>query len=324
MTAEQQGYHVPVLMDEVLEYLQPKPGETFLDLTLGGAGHASAIAERLIPNGTLIGVDKDLEAIEVAKRRLAPYKNSLVISIHHSAYDCIDSILNSENLPEKCLDGVILDAGTSSHQLDAPRGFSLRRDEYLDMRMDTSEGMTAQEFLATANEAEIARVMWEYGEERFSRKIAQAIVAFRSRGEALQTTGQLARLVEMAIPRAAHPKDIHAATRAFQGIRIHLNNEIEQLQTALDAVVRRLKPLGRCACISFHSLEDRVVKQTFAKAAGLTPSPPGSSPAVFRMQEREEPTLRLLTKKPLMATAEEVARNPRSRSAKMRVAQRLP
>ncbi|MCX6382684.1 MAG: 16S rRNA (cytosine(1402)-N(4))-methyltransferase RsmH [Armatimonadetes bacterium] len=321
MTAEQESYHIPVLMDEVLEYLHPQPGETFLDLTLGGAGHSSAIAKRLIPNGVLIGTDRDREAIEVAKKRLAPFQNSLHIIIHHSAFNEIDFILNAEQLPERCLDGVLLDAGVSSHQLDAPRGFSLKRDEFLDMRMDTSQGMTAQEFLATADEQEIARVLWEHGEERFSRKIAQAVVALRKRGEALNTTGQLARLVEQVIPRAAQPKEIHAATRTFQGIRIHLNSEIDQLQAALDVVIRRLKPGGRCACISFHSLEDRVVKQTFAKAAGRTPSPPGSSPAIFRVEVQEEPTLRLLTKKPIMATPEEVGRNPRARSAKLRVAQ---
>lgn len=323
MTAEPQGYHIPVLLSEVVEYLQPKPGETFLDMTLGGAGHSSAIAERLIPGGTLIGIDRDLEAIAAAKQRLAPFQNSLNLIIQHSAFDNINLILNSNSLPQRCLDGVLLDAGLSSHQLDSPRGFSWRRDEPLDMRMDRSQGATAQEFLATASEAEIARVIWEYGEERFSRRIAQAVVARRQRGEALQTTGQFAQLVEQAIPRAAHPKDIHVATRAFQGVRIHINREMEQLQAALDAVIPRLKPGGRCACIAFHSLEDRIIKTAFAKAAGRTPSPPGSSPAAFIEREREEPLLRLLTKKPVTATEEEIARNPRSRSAKMRVAQRI-
>ncbi len=323
MTAEPQGFHVPVLLEEVLAYLQVHAGETFADLTLGGAGHSCVIAERLTPNGTLIGIDRDREAIEVAKQRLAPFQNSLNVSIHHSGFERLDFILNSLGFPEQCLDAVLADVGVSSHQLDAERGFSLRRDEFLDMRMDTSQGVTAQEFLATASEAEIARVVWEYGEERFSRRIAQFIVEQRRRGQRIETTGQLVKLVERAVPRAAYPKEIHVATRTFQGIRIHINSELEQLQTVLDTIIRRLKPEGRCALITFHSLEDRIVKQTFAKAAGRSPSPPGSSPEILRLLEPEEPILKLVTKKPIMATPEEVARNPRARSAKMRVVQRL-
>jgi 16S rRNA (cytosine1402-N4)-methyltransferase len=189
--------------------------------------------------------------------------------------------------------------------------------------MDASSGITAAELLAQASEAELARLLWEYGEERQSRRIAKEIVAQR-RKEPLQTTGQLAKLVERCIPRSARPPETHVATRTFQGIRIAINSELEQLQTALDAVIDLLRPGGRIVVICFHSLESRIVKQTFARRAGRIPNPPGSSPAAFLKQpDTGDPALQLITKKPVTASPDEAATNPRARSASLRAAQRL-
>jgi 16S rRNA (cytosine1402-N4)-methyltransferase len=188
------------------------------------------------------------------------------------------------------------------------------------MRMDTTTGVTAAELLATASEPEIARILWEYGEERFSRRIARAIVEQRAR-EPLRTTGQLAALIEKAVPRAAWPREIHVATRSFQGVRIAVNDEIGQLGTGLQAAVHRLKPGGRIVVISYHSLEDRIVKQLFAREAGRVPSASGMSPAAL-ITPTEPVTLTLLTRKPVTPTPEEIAQNPRARSAKLRAAQK--
>lgn len=325
MVTEPNAYHTPVLLEETLRYLAPQPGETMLDATLGGGGHSVRLAEALQPGGTLIGIDRDPEALQNASERLAPYRNSLTIIHVHSSFGKMGDALDSEPaLSDVRLDGVLFDLGVSSHQLDTERGFSFRRNEPLDMRMDATDTMlpTAAEFLATAREAEIARVLWEYGEERASRRIARAIVERRQRKEPLETTAQLAALVENAIPRAAWPKDIHVATRTFQGLRIYINRELEELESGLKAAVERLSVGGRIVVISYHSLEDRIVKKRFAEWAGRTPNPPGDSPAALLPNTKEEPILSLLTRKPVMPTDAEIARNPRARSAKLRAARK--
>jgi 16S rRNA (cytosine1402-N4)-methyltransferase len=326
MATEPNAYHIPVLLEETLRYLAPQPGETMLDATLGGGGHSVRLAERLQPGGTLIGLDRDPDALQTASARLAPYNNSLTIILLHSAFGKMEESLRANNaLSDVSLDGVLFDLGVSSHQLDTARGFSFRRDEPLDMRMDATDDAlsTAAEFLTTAREAEIARVLWEYGEERASRRIAHAIVERRKRKEPLETTAQLAALVESSVPRTAWPKDTHVATKAFQALRIYVNRELEELEAGLDAAVARLKPGGRIVVLSYHSLEDRIVKQRFAEWAGRTPNPPGDSPAALLPPTKEEPILTLLTRKPVTPTDVEIARNPRARSAKLRAAKKM-
>ncbi len=323
MQSNASAYHEPVLLAETLRYLAPQPGETMLDATLGGGGHSAAIAPALMPGGTLIGLDRDREALEAAEARLAPLRARLTIILLHGAFGNLNSALASRpDTAEIQLDGALFDLGVSSHQLDTARGFSFRREEPLDMRMDASSGPTAADLLATASEAEIARILFEYGEERWARRIAHNLVERRRHGERIATTGQLAALVESSIPRAAWPRDIHAATRTFQALRIAVNNELGQLEAGLAAAVERLKPGGRIVVISYNSLEDRIIKRAFAEWAGRGPSVPGSSPAAWLPLESER-KLTLLTKKPVVPTAEEIARNPRARSAKLRTAERI-
>ncbi len=325
MSSGASAYHEPVLLAETLHYLAPKPGETMLDATLGGGGHSVALASALTPGGTLLGLDRDAEALDAAEVRLAPLRESLTIILFHADFGKLESaLLTREETADARLDGALFDLGVSSHQLDTARGFSFRRDEPLDMRMNTAAGPTAADLLATAGEAELRRILTEYGEERWAVRIARNIVRKRERGERLETTGQLAALVEASVPRAAWPRDIHVATRTFQGIRIAVNDELGQLEAGLEAAVHRLKRGGRLVVLSYHSLEDRIVKKALAAWAGRIPSAPGSSPAAFLPEMADvAPLLRLLTRKPVMATAAEIARNPRARSAKLRAAERI-
>lgn len=323
MTEPQDYYHTSVLLQEVLHYLQPTSGETMCDLTLGGAGHAYVIGERLTPHGTLIGLDRDPEALQYASARLEPLRAHLSIILIHSAFENIRSVLEENGLQNRQpLDGVLFDLGVSSRQLDTERGFSFRREERLDMRMDTTTGITAEQWLATTSETEIARVLWEFGEERWSRRIASTIVNVRKR-EPIQTTLQLARIVEQSVPRSGSSFEIHVATRTFQAIRIAINRELEQLEAALEDAIDLLRPGGRLVAISFHSLEDRIVKQILARRAGRVSSPPGSSPAALLQPETGTPELQILTKKPVTASPEEVKQNPRARSAKLRSARKI-
>jgi len=320
------GYHAPVLLTETLDLLHPQPGETMLDATLGGGGHSLEIAQRLSPGGTLIGLDRDPEALQVARARLQPLQDSVSIILVHTDFGKLETALNAQVGGDVAfLDGTLFDLGVSSHQLDAARGFSFRRDEPIDLRMDTTPGATrtGAELLAEASEAEIARILWEYGEERWARRIAHTLVEQRRKGSPVETTGRLAALVAESVPRAAWPRDIHVATRTFQALRIAVNDELGQLERGLKAALMRLKPGGRAVVLSYHSLEDRIVKQMFAKAAGRTPSAPGYSPAAFQSTPISDlPRLTLLTRKPVVPTETEIALNPRARSAKLRAAQR--
>ena len=326
MTPEPRRYHVPVLLNEALDYLAPRPGETMLDATLGGGGHSEALVQRLRPDGTLIGLDRDADALATAGERLGPYRTNVSIILISTGFGNMEAALRAEAATAtRKIDGILFDLGVSSHQLDTERGFSFRRDERLDMRMSaTGTEPTAADLLATATETEIARILWEYGEERFSRRIAAAIVAQRERGQPLQTTAELAALVERAVPRAGWPKEIHVATRTFQGIRIAVNDELGQLEAGLNAAIARLSPGGRIVVLSYHSLEDRITKRIFAEAAGRTPNAPGSSPAAWLPSALKSPTLTLLTRKPILPTETEIGQNPRARSAKLRAAVRNP
>lgn len=309
-------------MNEALHYLNVAPGKIVLDATLGGAGHSQAIAQAIAPNGILIGLDRDSDALTEAAMRLAPLREHLSIILLHSPFGNLDFALEAEEQTKgTLLDGALFDLGVSSHQLDTARGFSFRRDEPLDMQMDATAGRSAAALIADASEAELTRILTEYGEERWAKRIAQNIVAQRQK-QPILTTAQLTGIVERSVPRAAWPKDIHVATRTFQGIRIAVNDELGQLETGLKAAFKRLRSGGRLVVISYHSLEDRIVKQTFASWAGRTPSAPGSSPAAF-LKPESEPVAIQITRKPVSPAPEEIARNPRARSARLRAIEKI-
>lgn len=325
MTTGPTFYHEPVLLEEVLSYLDPHPGSVIVDATLGGGGHGARIAEAIAPGGTLIGIDRDGEALQAAESILKPFRMNVKIVLVPCAFGNLDvAVASTEALQSQGWDGALFDLGVSSHQLDSVRGFSFRRDEPLDMRMDASTGSTAAHLLQSASELEIERIVTDYGEDRWAGPIARKLSELKRHGGRIETTGQLAELVERAVPRKFWPKDTHVATRTFQALRIAVNDELAQLRNGLEYAVTRLKPGGRIVAISYHSLEDRIVKQTFNALAGRIPSAPGSSPAAFleSMTNRTN-VLVLLTRKPVTPAPGEIARNPRSRSAKLRAAKRI-
>jgi 16S rRNA (cytosine1402-N4)-methyltransferase len=290
---------VPVLLEEVLEYLNVRPGGVICDATLGLAGHSSEIAKRLGGKGKLIGFDRDPEAMEAAKLRLEEVGAELGTEMPEVVYVAKAFSEASSLIEPGSLDGLLADFGVSSLQLDeAHRGFSFRSDGPLDMRMDTRSGETAEQVVNQEDENELADLIYEFGEERRSRRIARAIV----RARPITTTAQLAQIVSAAAPSMKGDK-IHPATRTFQALRIRVNNELGEIQSLLKSAGSLLKPGGRLVLISFHSLEDRLVKDAFREAG--------------RNKEFE-----VLTKKPVVAAEQEQMRNPRSRSAKMRAAEK--
>lgn len=301
--------HLPVMWAQVLDGLRIVRDGTYLDGTFGRGGHARGVLDRLGPEGRLLVMDKDPEAIAIA-RQLA--QADARVAVFHGSF----AELGAWTETAGGLDGVMLDLGVSSPQLDVgARGFSFRLDGPLDMRMDSSRGESAAEWLARADEREIADVLWRFGEERMSRKIARAIVA-RRETQPLLRTGELAELIASIVGRG--DGKIHPATRSFQGIRIHINRELEDLEQGLDAALARLKPGGRLAVISFHSLEDRIVKQFIARHSK---APAGNR----RMPVQQDfvPQLRDLGGARRAEDAE-TAGNPRARSAVLRVAEKLP
>jgi 16S rRNA (cytosine1402-N4)-methyltransferase len=292
--------HVPVLLEEVLEYLNVRPGGVICDATLGLAGHSSEIAKRLGGKGKLIGFDRDPEAMEAAKVRLEEVKAELGDEMPEVVYVPKAFSEAASEIEPGSLDGLLADFGVSSLQLDeAHRGFSFRQEGPLDMRMDTRSGETAEQVVNQEDENELADLIYEFGEERRSRRIARAIV----RARPIRSTAELAQIVSAAAPSMKGDK-IHPATRTFQALRIRVNNELGEIQSLLKSAGSLLKPGGRLVLISFHSLEDRLVKDAFRDAG--------------RTKEFE-----VLTKKPIVAEEQEQMRNPRSRSAKMRAAQKI-
>jgi 16S rRNA (cytosine1402-N4)-methyltransferase len=292
--------HVPVLLEEVLEYLNVRPGGVICDATLGFAGHSSEIAKRLGGRGKLIGFDRDPEAMEAAKVRLEEVRAELGDEMPEVVFEPTAFSEASSLIEPGSLDGLLADFGVSSLQLDeAHRGFSFRTDGPLDMRMDTRSGETAEQVVNQEDENELADLIYEFGEERRSRRIARAIV----RARPITTTAELAQIVSAAAPSMKGDK-IHPATRTFQALRIRVNNELGEIQSLLKGAGSLLKPGARLVLISFHSLEDRLVKDAFREAG--------------RNKEFE-----VLTKKPVVAEEQEQMRNPRSRSAKMRAAQKI-
>ena len=300
----QDSGHSPVLLEEALGFLVPSTGGVYCDATVGLGGHAAAILQRSSPDGRLVGIDRDQDAIARARTNLAPFGDRVVFA--HARFGSIRAVL--ENTGSPLVDGCLVDLGVSSMQLDrSERGFSFRHNGPLDMRMDQSQGETAADFLRGADEEEIERILRDLGEERFARKIARSIALARGTDD-LSTTGALSQLVSRTIGRRERNKD--PATRTFQALRIALNDELGELERFLDGVASCLKPGGRLVVISFHSLEDRMVKRSF-RAQADRDAVPG-------------PCLRILTKHVVTASDEERARNPRSRSAKLRAAERLP
>ena len=290
--------HVPVMTAEVLQYLLPARGGVFLDCTVGLGGHTQALLEA--GASRVIGLDRDRDALARAQETLAPW--GARAELVHADYREFDAVLAARGID--VIDGAVADLGVSSLQFDAPgRGFSFQRDEPLDMRMDQSSGETAADLIAQATEEELADAIFQYGEERFSRRIARALVEAR-RDARIDTTGTLAAIVRRSIPRRG-PMRIDPATRTFQALRIWVNRELEGLDRFLESVVRRLRAGARLAVISFHSLEDRIVKHT------------------LRALDRRDAIVRVLTKRPLVPGIDEVQRNPRARSAKLRVAERM-
>lgn len=291
--------HVPVMTAEAMRYLQPERGGVFVDCTVGLGGHSRAMLEAGATR--VIGIDRDLDALAQARVTLAPW--AAKVELVHSDYRAIDSVLDGLNIT--LVDGALADLGVSSMQFDEPgRGFSFQRDEPLDMRMDRSTGQTAAELIAVTAERELADTIYAYGEERFSRRIARAIVEAR-REAPIDTTLRLATIVRRAIPTRGYQR-IDPATRTFQALRIWVNRELDGLDVFLGAMAKRLRVGARLVVISFHSLEDRIVKHTLRA-----------------LEKSADVALKVLTKKPLVAGDEEIALNPRARSAKLRAAEKL-
>lgn len=308
--------HVSVMAEEVMQYLQPHSGGVYLDGTLGGAGHARLILEASSPDGVLIGMDRDMEALAAAQRELASFGERVVLRQGNFS----DMCTQLDQLEIAAVDGVLLDLGVSSHQIDSPeRGFSFREDGPLDMRMNPKEGVSAATVVAETEVDELKRIFRDYGEERWAGKIARAIVTDREKTPFV-TTLQLADLISRVVPAGRGPQRIHPATRVFQALRIHVNGELDSLRTALDTAWLRLKTGGRLVVISFHSLEDRMVKQAFRALATGCVCPPRLAVCACG----EQPSVRVLTRKAVRATESETENNPRARSAVLRAMEKLP
>ena len=312
--------HTPVLLAECLEHLNLQTQHTFVDATLGGAGHSFEAAKRLGPGGVLIGIDQDEMALAAASERLGdlPQGEAPEVQLLRGNFGDLDDLLVEACVPG--IDAILFDLGVSSPQLDlAQRGFSFREDAPLDMRMDPGrQTINAAELVNTLTEAELARIIRSNSDERWASRIAQFIVAEREK-HPIETTGQLVDVVKAAIPASARRAGGHPAKRTFQALRIEVNGELTALRRGLEAAIRWLNPGGRIAVISYHSLEDRAVKEAFAEHARTCTCPPDLPVCVCGAK----PSLKAITRKPILPTAEEVERNPRSRSAKLRVAEKL-
>jgi 16S rRNA (cytosine1402-N4)-methyltransferase len=308
--------HRPVLLTELLGALAVRPNGTYVDANLGGGGHAEAVLEASGPRGLLLGIDADGGAIAMSRVRLAPFGDRL--STFHGSSTHLARAITDAGFNE--VDGVYFDLGLSSDQLvDRERGFGIRAGGLLDLRFDTRSGESAAELIAQASAAELEQIFRDYGEEPHAAKIARAIVATRVSAP-ITTAEELTALVEQSVPkRYGPPSRIHPATRVFQALRIAVNDELTALSTALAAAIAALRVGGRVVVLTYHSLEDRIVKQAFAAAARVCICPPRVPVCTCTNQA----TLRLITKHPITASEEEIAANPRSRSAKLRAAERL-
>lgn len=311
-----QFVHIPVLADEVVAYIQPRPGAIMCDGTLGGAGHTRRILEESAPDGRVIGIDRDTDALAAAREALGDLADR--VTFVHSTFGRMDEVL--AELGVERVDGILLDIGTSSPQIDrADRGFSFNKAGPIDMRMDRSTGETALQLIRRVAPDELANILWKFGEERYSRRIAPRL-SEAARTGALATTLDLASIVEDAIPAAVKRKlKIHAATKTFQALRIAVNGELDQLERFLEVFPSILNPGGRCVVISFHSLEDRMVKRRFRDLAATSSLPPHLA---RKAGERVDPICTVVTRKPVFASDAEVNANPRARSARLRACEK--
>jgi 16S rRNA (cytosine1402-N4)-methyltransferase len=304
-------YHISCMPAEVVHYLDPRPDGIYLDGTVGGAGHSRLICNRIQPNGLLIGIDQDLDAIRHAREVLAPFCPRL--SLHHDSFSHLDRIIHDLGL--KGVDGILLDLGLSLHQLEGSgRGFSFKRDEPLDMRMNAEADMTAADIVNQWGVEDLTRIFRDYGEERRARPIARAIVRARTQ-RPLGSSKALADLVYRSSPPATvRSQKIHPATRVFQALRIAVNRELDRLQRTLPKAVAHLNTGGRLCVLAFHSLEDRIVKQTFREMARACTCPPKAPFCTCGGEAR----VTLLTRRVVRPTAEEIAANPMARSTRLR------
>lgn len=311
-------HHLPVLLNECLDGLNIRPDGAYLDCTLGGAGHSSEILKRL-DGGLLVGIDRDADAIEAASARLAALNASARFQCLRGNFHDAAALLDAAGIP-RAFDGILIDLGVSSHQLDVrERGFSYHDDAALDMRMDQGQALTAREIVNTWSEDELTRALRDYGEEKWARQIAR-VICDRRAAAPIETTGQLVGIVDAAIPKKLREKDgSHPARRTFQALRIAVNDELDPLDGALRALVELLKPGGRLCAITFHSLEDRIVKNAFRSLADPCTCPKSFPVCVCG----KKPVVRLVTRKPITASDAELAENPRSRSASLRIVEKL-
>lgn len=307
--------HISVLLEECIESLNIKKNGVYVDGTLGGAGHSIKIANKLDKEGMLIGIDQDKNAINAATEKLKDSKCN--IKYVHNNFRHLDKILTALNI--EGIDGILLDLGVSSHQLDeADRGFSYMQDGPLDMRMDIRQKLTAKNIVNQYSEEKLYRILWEYGEEKWAKRIASFIVDYRKDKE-IDTTYELVDIIKKAIPKGARRDGPHPAKRSFQGIRIEVNEELAIIEDTIKTAVKYLRPKGRISIITFHSLEDRIVKNIYKKFQN-----PCTCPPQFPIcQCGEEQQLKIITRKPILPSKEELELNPRSRSAKLRVAEKV-
>ncbi|MDF2926415.1 MAG: rRNA methyltransferase [Paenibacillaceae bacterium] len=315
-------HHITVLKEEAVQGLNVKPDGIYVDCTLGGAGHSERIASLLGADGRLIGLDQDDAALAFARDKLAPYGSK--VTLVKTNFRHLEHVLREQHVPLSAdgipqVDGILFDLGVSSPQLDdAERGFSYHQDAELDMRMDQSVELTAKIIVNQWPEAELAKILFEYGEEKFARRIASVIVKAREK-QPIETTGELAELVKEGIPAAARRTGGHPAKRSFQAIRIAVNDELGVLEEALEQAVRCLKPGGRISVITFHSLEDRICKLSFNKYIESCKCPPDFPVCVCGRRS----ILKLVNRKPVVPGADELEVNQRARSSKLRVAEKL-
>lgn len=302
--------HKSVLLHETIDSLQVKPDGIYVDGTLGGGGHAYELCGRLGPEGRLVGIDQDEDAIAAAAKRLAPFQDQ--VTIVRSNYEQMDEVLDQLGIGK--VDGIYLDLGVSSFQFDtAERGFSYREDAPLDMRMDRRQELTAADVVESYEEEELVRIIRDYGEEKFARQIARRIVKRRQEAP-IATTGELAEIIKEAIPLKMRAVGGHPARRTFQALRIEVNRELEVLEKSVDRMIGRLKPGGRISIITFHSLEDRIVKNRFRENENPCICPPDFPVCMCGRKSKGK----IVTRRPVVPTAEEIEENKRCRSAKLR------
>ncbi len=309
--------HKPIMLEEGIEFLNIRENGVYIDCTLGGAGHSSEILRRLGPKGLLIGIDQDTNAIEAATRKLQSIDTKGSFVTYHTNFENIDKVIEAQKL--NAVDGILMDLGVSSHQLDeGERGFSYQQDAPLDMRMNKGQAVDAATVVNTYSQKDLARIIRDYGEEKWAARIAEFIVKKRE-AQKITTTGELVDIIKAAIPAAARREGPHPAKRTFQAIRIEVNRELEVLENVVKNVTGLLNPGGRVAIITFHSLEDRIVKKAFAEQAQGCICP-GDFPKCVCGRV---PSIRLVTRKPVTPGPMELEENPRARSAKLRVAEKL-